>query len=219
MLDRCYRGRRQLACRFEAISAEGKSLTEEFTRIVEEHYPEIGNVEGICKISFDSLAKDFAGTAEFNKRFNATRSEFDARTTCANKVKQAIQDLALADLAQGTEVQKSMVEAVDQEISKVSAVQEQVAGLAGKLQSSQKAIAVLQNPPRNVFEQHSHTGPVAKQRPTGAVTSRLRRRGRKSRRRRRDDNGTDVASAKARGAGLISVTEPAAVHSMISNTR
>ena len=144
VLDRCYRGRRQLACRFDAISTEGKSLMEEFTRIVEEHYPEIGNVEGICKISFESLAKDFAGTAEFNKRFGAARSEFDARTTCANKVKQAIQDLALADLAQGTEVQKSMVEAVDKEISKVSALQEQVSGLAGKLQASQKAIAVLQ---------------------------------------------------------------------------
>jgi hypothetical protein len=144
VLDRCYRGRRQLACRFEAISTEGKSLMDEFTRIVEEHYPEIGNVEGICKISFESLAKDFAGTAEFNKRFGAARSEYDARTTCANKVKQSVQELALADLAQGSEVQKSMVEALDQEINKVSAVQEQVAGLAGKLQASQKAIAVLQ---------------------------------------------------------------------------
>lgn len=143
-LDRCYRGRRQLACRFDAFVAEGKALTDEFTRIVEERYPEVGNIEGICKIGFDALVRDLAGTVEFNKRFSSARAEYDARTGCATKVKQSIQDLALTDLVQGQDVQKSMAEAVDQEIARVSVVQEQVSGLAGNLQASQKAIAALQ---------------------------------------------------------------------------
>jgi hypothetical protein len=143
-LDRCYRGRRQLVCRFDAFAAEGKALMDEFTRIVEERYPDVGNIEGICKIGFDALVRDLAGTVEFNKRFSSARAEYDARTGCAGKVKQSIQDLALTDLVQGQEVQKSMTEAVDQEIARVSMVQEQVSGLAGNLQASQKAIAALQ---------------------------------------------------------------------------
>jgi hypothetical protein len=143
-LDRCYRGRRQLACRFDAFAAEGKALTDEFTRIVEERYPDVGSIEGICKIGFDALVRDLAGTVEFNKRFSSARAEYDARTGCASKVKQSIQDLALTDLVQGQDVQKSMAEAVDQEIARVAVVQEQVSGLAGNLQASQKAIAALQ---------------------------------------------------------------------------
>jgi hypothetical protein len=143
-LDRCYRGRKQLVCRFDAVLAEGKSLTEEFSRIVQERYPEVTSLADICKISFDALVKDFAGTTEFSKRFSAARSEYDARTGCATKVKQAVQDVTLPDLVQAPEVLKSVIEAVDQEISRVSVVQEQVSGLATKIDASQKSIAVLQ---------------------------------------------------------------------------
>ena len=58
-LDRCYRGRKELVCRFDAILAEGKSLTDEFTRIVDQRYPEVTNLEEICKIDFEALVKDF----------------------------------------------------------------------------------------------------------------------------------------------------------------
>jgi hypothetical protein len=143
-LDRCYRGRKQLVCRFDAVLAEGKSLTEEFSRIVQERYPEVTSLDDICKISFDALVKDFTGTTEFAKRFSAARSEYDARTGCANKVKQAIQDVTLPDLVQAPEVLKSVIEAVDQEITRASVVQEQVSGLASKIDASQKSIAVLQ---------------------------------------------------------------------------
>jgi hypothetical protein len=143
-LDRCYRGRRQLVCRFDAVLAEGKSLTEEFTRIVEQRYPDVGNIDDICKINFDALVKDADGAAEFSKRFTAARSEYDARTGCATKIKQSIQDVTLPDLVQAPEVLKSMMDSVDQEINRVSVVQEQVSGLATKVEASQKSIAVLQ---------------------------------------------------------------------------
>ena len=143
-LDRCYRGRKQLVCRFDAVLAEGKSLTDEYSRIVQERYPEVTNLEEICKIDFDALVKDSAGAAEFGKRFAAARSEYEARASCASKVKQSIQDVTLPDLVQAPEVLKSLIEAVDQEINRVSVVQEQVSGLAAKLDSSQRSIAVLQ---------------------------------------------------------------------------
>jgi hypothetical protein len=143
-LDRCYRGRKQLVCRFDAVLAEGKSLTEEFSRIVQERYPEVTSLDDICKISFEALVKDFAGTTEFGKRFSAARSEYDARTGCASKLKQAIQDVTLPDLVQAPEVLKSVIDAVDQEVSRVSVVQDQVSGLAAKIEASQKSIGVLQ---------------------------------------------------------------------------
>jgi hypothetical protein len=143
-LDRCYRGRKQLVCRFDAVLAEGKSLTDEFTRIVEQRYPEVNNLEEICKLDFDALVKDSTETAEFGKRFAAERSEYDARASCANKVKQSIQDVTLPDLVQAPEVIKSLIEAVDNEVNRVSVVQEQVSGLAAKIDASQRSIAVLQ---------------------------------------------------------------------------
>ena len=143
-LDRCYRGRKELVCRFDAILAEGKSLTDEFTRIVDQRYPEVTNLEEICKIDFEALVNDSAGSTEFAKRFASARSEYEARTGCANKVKQSIQDVTLPDLVQAPEVIKSLIEAVDREINRVSVVQEQVSGLAAKIDSSYKSIAVLQ---------------------------------------------------------------------------
>lgn len=143
-LDRCYRGRKQLVCRFDAVLAEGKSLTEEFTRIVEQRYPEVNNLEEICKLDFDALVKDSTESAEFGKRFAAERSEYDARAACANKVKQSVQDVTLPDLVQAPEVIKSLIEAVDNEVNRVSVVQEQVSGLAAKIDASQRSIAVLQ---------------------------------------------------------------------------
>ena len=143
-LDRCYRGRKQLVCRFDAVVAEGKSLTDEFTRIVQERYPDAANLDEICKLDFNALIKDSGGATEFTKRFAAAKSEYEARTSCANKVKQSIQDVALPDLMQAPEVIKSLVDAVDQEIGRVSVVQDQVSGLATKIDSSQKAILVLQ---------------------------------------------------------------------------
>lgn len=143
-LDRCYRGRRHLTCRFDAVSTEDNALMSEFTRIVEQRYQDVNNVDGICKIGFDALVKDLAGTVEFNKRFAAARSEFEARTSCASKIKASIKDVTLPELVQAPEVLKSMIDAIDGDVTKVSAVQEQAAALATKIDASQKSIAVLQ---------------------------------------------------------------------------
>jgi hypothetical protein len=143
-LDRCYRGRRHLACRFDTVANEGNALIQEFTRIVEQRYQDVTNIEGICKLDFDALVKDMGGTVEFTKRFVAARSEYDARTACANKVKQSIKDVTLPELVQAPEVLKSMMDTIDADITKVSAVHEQTTSLATKIDASQKSIAVLQ---------------------------------------------------------------------------
>jgi hypothetical protein len=149
-LDRCYRGREHFVCRYDALLTEGKSLIEEFTRIVDEHYQDVGNVEGVCKISWDTLGKDSAGAAEFTKRFAAARSEYETHTACANKVKQSIREVTLPDLTQAPDLLKSITESIDSDITRSSSVQEQVAALAVKMEASQKAIGLIQKIHRSI---------------------------------------------------------------------
>jgi hypothetical protein len=149
-LDRCYRGREHFVCRYDALLTEGKSLIEEFTRIVDEHYQDVGNVEGVCKISWDTLSKDSIGAAEFSKRFTAARSEYETHTACANKVKQSIREVTLPDLTQAPDLLKSITDSIDSDITRSSAVQEQVAALAVKMEASQKALGLIQKIHRSI---------------------------------------------------------------------
>jgi hypothetical protein len=157
-LDHCYRGREHFICRYDALLAEGKSLIDEFTRIVDEHYQDVGNVEGVCKISAETLGKDSMGAAEFSRRFAAARSEYETHTACANKVKQAIREVTLPDLTQAPDLLKSITDSIDSDITRTSSVQEQVAALAVKMESSQKAIGLIQKIHRSICPK---AGPAA----------------------------------------------------------
>lgn len=157
-LDRCYRGREHLVCRYDALLTEGKSLMEEFTRIVDEHYQDVGNVEGVCKINWDTLGKDSSGAAEFLRRYAAAHSEYETHTACANKVKQAIREVTLPDLTQAPDLLKSITDSIDSDITRSSSVQEQVAALAVKMEASQKAIGLIQKIHRSICPK---AGPIA----------------------------------------------------------
>src|SRR5579859_8142252 len=87
-LDRCYKGRAHLLCVFNALSTEASALTKSYTKIVEAKYPELPSVEGICKISPETLATDIAGSEDFAKRFKELKSQYDAATKCAANVEQ-----------------------------------------------------------------------------------------------------------------------------------
>jgi len=143
-LDRCYRGRKHLACRIDVVLGEGKSLTDEYTRIVDAKYQDVTNLADICKIDLDALIKDAGGATEFAKRFASARAEYDVRTACATKVKAAIGDVTLPELVQAPEVLKSMMDAIEAEITRVSTAHKQVADLAAKVEASYKSILVLQ---------------------------------------------------------------------------
>ena len=106
-------------------------------------------MEGVCKISWDTLNKDAMGAAEFTKRFAAARSEYDTHTACANKVKQSIREVTLPDLTQAPDLLKSITESIDSDISRSSSVQ-QVAALAVKMEGSQKAIGLIQKIHRSI---------------------------------------------------------------------
>jgi hypothetical protein len=143
-LDRCYRGRDHLVCSFRALLSEAKSLLENYRKISDANYPELGNVDDVCKKTPDNLATDLQNATEFADRFRALKAEYDARSTCANRIQRWVQDITLPDMTHAPEIVKSMIDAIEGDIKGVSAAQAQLVEFAGRMNTSQKAIITIQ---------------------------------------------------------------------------
>jgi hypothetical protein len=142
-LDRCYRGRDHMVCSLNALLKEAKSLIDDYGRIVEARYPEVGNVDGVCGIKPDNLATDLQNAADFTTRFKVLKAEYDSRINCANKVGQSLRDVTLPDMAQAPGILKSMIDSIEGDVKGVSVVQARVIELADKIDASQRAMATI----------------------------------------------------------------------------
>jgi hypothetical protein len=142
-LDRCYKGRAHLICVFTALSAEAKSLTDSYSKIVDANYPELTTVDGVCKLSPETLASHIAGSEDFAKRFKELKSQYGAATNCAGNVEQAFNNVTLADMTQAPEVLKSMIASIEGDVANVSKVNEQISNLAEKMELSNKAMKTV----------------------------------------------------------------------------
>ena len=142
-LDRCYHGRDHLVCSLNALLKEARSLVEDYSKIVEARYPEVGNVEGVCTIKPDSLSGDLQSAADFASRFKVLKAEYDSRINCANKVGQSLRDVTLPDMAQAPGILKSMIDSIESDVKGVSLVQTKVVELADKIDTSQKAMVTI----------------------------------------------------------------------------
>jgi hypothetical protein len=142
-LDRCYKGRAHLICVFTTLSTEAKSLTDSYRKIVEANYPELNTVDGVCKLSPETLASHIAGSEDFAKRFKELKSQYGAATNCAGNVEQAFKNVTLADMTQAPEVLKSMIASIEGDVANVSKVNEQISNLAEKMDQSNKAMKTV----------------------------------------------------------------------------
>jgi hypothetical protein len=143
-LDRCYKGRGHLLCVFDAFVAEAKSLTDSYTKIADAKYPEFNTVANICQIKSATLASDIAGSEDFNKRFAGLKSKYESASKCAATIKQSFRDVVLSDMAQPPEILKSMSESIDGDITRVSDSENQIVGLATKMEAANKAMATIE---------------------------------------------------------------------------
>ena len=143
-LDRCYRGRDHLVCSFDALLTEARSLLENYQRIIDTKYPDVGNLDGICGIKSATLATDLESATDFSARFNALKAQYDARVSCAARVQQSFREVTLSDMAQAPDLLKSMIETIEGDMTGASVIQAQVAGLAAKIDGSQKAMNTIQ---------------------------------------------------------------------------
>jgi hypothetical protein len=143
-LDRCYRGRANLTCGFNALLNEAKSLLDEYRNIVESNYPNVSDVDSICRIKPDNVVTDLQNASVFSNRFKDLRAAYDARVSCASRIEQLLGDVTLPDMVRATEILKSMIESLQGDRKDVSAVQTQLLELAEKMDSSQKAMLTIQ---------------------------------------------------------------------------
>jgi hypothetical protein len=163
-LDQCYRGRDYLVCQFNALTAEAKSLLENYRKIVDANYLEVRDVGGICTINPEVLATDLKSATEFGNRFKAFKAEYEARSTCVNRIKQSLTQVAFPDMTRGSSLVKSMTDAIDGDVKGVSEVNGRLAELAEKMVSSHKAMATLQKIHRAMCVAHPSPGTENKDR-------------------------------------------------------
>ena len=100
-------------------------------------------MNGVCAIIPASLSTDVQNAAEFTNRFKALSAEYAARSTCATRISQSLREVVLPDMAQASEMIKSMVESIEGDSKDLSVVQAQVVELAGKIDASQKAMVTI----------------------------------------------------------------------------
>ena len=103
-LDKCYRGRDHLMCNLNVLTKEATVLSQEFNKIIEAGYPDLGNIGAICAIKPDSLGFDMNRAGEFNQRFRALKAAYSARMSCTAKIQQQMREVTLPDMARAPDV-------------------------------------------------------------------------------------------------------------------
>ena len=149
-LDQCYHGRDHLVCSFNALLSEAKFLLENYRKIVDANYPELGSVDALCRNTPDVLATELENITEFTARFKAFRAEYDARTSCASRIEESLRNVKLRDMTQAPAMVKSMIDTIEGDIRGISAAQAQLAEFAGRINSSRKAIPTIQKLHRTI---------------------------------------------------------------------
>ena len=156
--DRCYRGRGHLICSFSALLTEARSLLESHKSIIDANYPSLDNIEDVCRIQPGTLATDLESATDFSARFTALKTQYSARISCASSVQQSFRDITLSDMAQAPDLLKSMIDTIEGDMAGVSVAQAEVAGLAEKVNASQRAMNTIQKVHRAMCaESHMET--------------------------------------------------------------
>ncbi len=89
----------------------------------------------------DALGSEINGSQEFLKRFATLKSQYEIEMYAS--VGQPFKELALTDMTQPPDLQKSMTDAIESGFTKVSEVQNQIAALAAQMEVSKKAMIRL----------------------------------------------------------------------------
>src|SRR5712691_3422742 len=78
-LDRCYRGRDHFVCSVDALLTEVRSLLKGYKKIIDANYPDLSNLEGVCRIKSDALASDIEGATDFSEHLRGCSDQDNSR--------------------------------------------------------------------------------------------------------------------------------------------
>jgi hypothetical protein len=143
-LDSCYRGREHFICSVNAIIAESQKLRSEYEKIVQMNYPSFKTIDPVCKLSTESVATDIKLVADFFPRFRAVKSAFDRQANCAVTMGRTIKELNLSTMANGADIVRSMMEAIDGDMKQVPDERQNSADLAETLEAARKSLDAIE---------------------------------------------------------------------------
>jgi hypothetical protein len=143
-LDSCYRGREHFICSVNAIIAESQKLRSEYEKIVQMNYPSFKTIDPVCKLSTESVATDIKLVADFFPRFRAVKSAFDRQANCAVTMGRTIKELNLSTMANGADIVRSMMEAIDGDMKNVADERQNSSELSETIESARKSLDAIE---------------------------------------------------------------------------
>jgi hypothetical protein len=143
-LDSCYRGREHFICSVNAIIAESQKLRSEYDKIVQMNYPSFKTIDPVCKLSSESVATDIKLVADFFPRYRAVKSAFDRQANCAVNMGRTIKELNLTTMANGADIVRSMMEAIDGDMKHVPDERQNSSDLSETLESARKSLDAIE---------------------------------------------------------------------------
>jgi hypothetical protein len=143
-LDNCYRGREHFVCSVNAIIGESQRLRSEYEKIVQMNYPSFKTIDPVCRLSSESVATDIKLVADFFPRFRAVKSAFDRQANCAVNIGRTIKELNLSTMANGADIVRSMMEAIDGDMKQVPDERQTSTDLAETIESARKSLDAIE---------------------------------------------------------------------------
>jgi hypothetical protein len=143
-LDSCYRGREHFICSVNAIIAESQKLRSEYGRIVQMNYPSFKTIDPVCRLSSEGVATDIKLVNDFFPRFRAVKAAFDRQANCAVSVGRTIKEINLSTMANGADIAKSMMEAIDGDMKHVPDERQYSAELSENLEAVRKSLEAIE---------------------------------------------------------------------------
>src|SRR5215467_8798829 len=142
-LDSCYRGREHFICSVNAIIAESQKLRSEYEKIVQMNYPSFKTIDPVCRLSAESVATDMKLVEDFFPRYRAVKSAFDRQANCAVTMGRTIKELSLTTMANGADIVRSMMDAIDGDMKQVPDERQYSADLSETMESARKALDAI----------------------------------------------------------------------------
>jgi hypothetical protein len=143
-LDSCYRGREHFICSVNAIIAESQKLRSEYEKIVQMNYPSFKTIDPVCRLSTESVTTDIQLVNDFFPRFRAVKSAFDRQANCAVSMGRTIKELNLSTMANGADIVRSMMEAIDGDMKQVPDERQTSTDLAETIESARKSLDAIE---------------------------------------------------------------------------
>jgi hypothetical protein len=143
-LDSCYRGREHFVCSVNAIMAESQKLRSEYDPIVMINYPSFKTIDPVCKLSPEGVATDMQLVNDFFPRFRAVKSAFERQANCAVSLGRTINELNLSAMANGADIARSMMEAIDGDMKLVPDERQNSSELAETIEAARKALDAIE---------------------------------------------------------------------------